>query len=70
MTQRPLHDLDEFTNKMSADDARMLVDLLKLAIANRTDRYGHGKQAVSRVLCALTKSYRQVSIGWTLCYCL
>ena len=39
----------------------MLVDLLKLAIAGRTDSKGRGKAAISRVLFALTKTYKQVS---------
>lgn len=55
------HDLRYFTCKLSADDARMLVDLLKLAIAGRTDSKGRGKAAISRVLFALTKTYKQVS---------
>ncbi|KAF6037593.1 HERC2 [Bugula neritina] len=60
-TAPTLIDLNEFTAKMSADDARMLVDLLKLAIANRADKEGYGTQSVSGVLCALTKAHPQVA---------
>jgi len=62
-TAPTLIDLNEFTAKMSADDARMLVDLLKLAIANRADKEGYGAQSVSGVLCALTKAHPQVKIS-------
>ncbi len=58
VTQSAAPDLDEFTQRLSADDARVLVDLLKLAVANRAgDR---GNQALSHVLTALGKSYPQV----------
>ena len=51
-------DLDDFTTSLSADDARVLVDLLKLAVAVRAgDR---GKEALSHVLTALGKTYPQV----------
>ena len=58
MTQAP--DLDEFTQKLSADDARVLVDLLKLAVANRSGE--RGREALSHVLTALGKTYPQVRI--------
>lgn len=57
MTAAP--DLDEFTTTLSADDARVLVDLLKLAVAGRAG--GKGQEALSYVLTALGKSYPQVS---------
>ena len=56
-------DLDDFTNKLTADDARVLVDLLKLAVAGRAGP--KGQEALSHVLTALAKNYPQVnnSIG-------
>ena len=56
MPQPP--DLDEFTKKLGADDARVLVDLLKLAVAGRAAPMG--KEALSSVLTALGKTYPQV----------
>ncbi|KAK2162853.1 hypothetical protein LSH36_90g02038 [Paralvinella palmiformis] len=52
-------DLDDFTNKLTADDARVLVDLLKLAVAGRAG--AKGQQALSHVLIALAKNYPQVA---------
>ncbi|XP_077868707.1 E3 ubiquitin-protein ligase HERC2-like [Saccoglossus kowalevskii] len=51
--------LDEFTSKLGSDDARVLVDLLKLAVADRAGP--HGKEALSSVLTALGKTYPQVA---------
>ncbi|XP_070553640.1 E3 ubiquitin-protein ligase HERC2-like isoform X2 [Ptychodera flava] len=51
--------LDEFTSKLTPDDARILVDLLKLAVADRAG--AHGKEALSSVLTALGKTYHQVA---------
>lgn len=51
--------LDEFTSRLSADDARVLVDLLKLAVAGRAGV--HGKKALSAVLTALGKAHPHVS---------
>lgn len=45
--------LDEFTSSLSEDDARMLVDLLKLAVANRV--CDAAKETISSVLIALGK---------------
>ena len=59
MTIQP-PDLDEFTRTLTADDARVLVDLLKLAVAGRAG--GGGKEALSQVLTALSKTYPQVFI--------
>ena len=53
-------DLDEFTQKLSADDARVLVDLLKLAVAGRAGE--KGREALSHVLTALGKTLPQVSL--------
>ncbi|KAK3100706.1 hypothetical protein FSP39_024049, partial [Pinctada imbricata] len=51
--------LDEFTNSLNAEDARMLVELLKLAVANRVgDR---GKDILSDILTCLGKAYPSVA---------
>ncbi|KAI8508669.1 E3 ubiquitin-protein ligase herc2, partial [Branchiostoma belcheri] len=55
----PVADLDEFTGKLSADDARVLVDLLKLAVAGRAGE--SGKEAISAVLTAMGKFNPQVA---------
>ncbi|KAK0097381.1 hypothetical protein PV326_002182 [Microctonus aethiopoides] len=46
--------LDEFTTTLTEDDARMLVDLLKLSVANRV--CDGSKETISSVLIALAKS--------------
>ena len=53
-------DLDDFTQKLSADDARVLVDLLKMAVAGRAGQ--SGRLALSHVLTALGKTYPQVHV--------
>ncbi|XP_074649618.1 E3 ubiquitin-protein ligase HERC2-like [Tubulanus polymorphus] len=53
-------DLDDFTRKLMADDARVLVDLLKLAVANRTVNIV-GKHVISDVLTAMGKTHAQVA---------
>ncbi|XP_020288916.1 E3 ubiquitin-protein ligase HERC2 isoform X1 [Pseudomyrmex gracilis] len=45
--------LDEFTSTLTEDDARVLVDLLKLAVANRV--CATAKETISSVLIALGK---------------
>ncbi|XP_015113813.1 E3 ubiquitin-protein ligase HERC2 [Diachasma alloeum] len=52
----PESGLDEFTSTITEDDARMLVDLLKLAVANRVCE--GAKETISSVLIALAKSPR------------
>ena len=52
--------LDDFTSKLTADDARVLVDLLKLAVAGRAGE--KGKDTLSDILTALGKAYPQVII--------
>ncbi|GIY42321.1 e3 ubiquitin-protein ligase HERC2, partial [Caerostris extrusa] len=47
-------DADEFTNLLSSDDARMLVDLLKLAVTGRMN--DKAKDIISTVLSNLSKS--------------
>ncbi|XP_011304625.1 E3 ubiquitin-protein ligase HERC2 [Fopius arisanus] len=46
--------LDEFTSTLTEDDARMLVDLLKLAVANRVCE--GARETISSILIALAKS--------------
>jgi len=52
--------LDEFTNNLSADDCRVLVDLLKLSVASRVGE--KGKETLSDILTCLGKPYPAVSI--------
>lgn len=51
-------ELDEFTLKLNADDARVLVDLLKLAVAGRAGCAG--RNTLAKVLIALANTYCQV----------
>ena len=53
--------LDEFTNKLTADDARVLVDLLKLSVAMRVGE--KGRETLSDVLTCLGKAYPSVSFS-------
>ncbi|XP_017887257.1 E3 ubiquitin-protein ligase HERC2 [Ceratina calcarata] len=50
--------LDDFTCTLTEEDARMLVDLLKLAVANRVCK--GAKETISSVLIALAKSNRSI----------
>ena len=52
-------DLDEFTRRLTPDDARVLVDLLKLAVATRAG--ADGCDALSHVLMALGQSWGAVA---------
>ncbi|KAL5011340.1 hypothetical protein ScPMuIL_009891 [Solemya velum] len=45
--------LDEFTVRLTADDSRVLVDLLKLSVASRVGE--NGRETLSRVLMCLGK---------------
>ncbi|XP_060607151.1 E3 ubiquitin-protein ligase HERC2-like isoform X1 [Ruditapes philippinarum] len=49
-----LSGLDEFTSRLSPDDSRVLVDLLKLSVAGRVGN--SGKETLSEVLTGLAKS--------------
>lgn len=60
-TNCPLPNLDEFTCKLQSDDARVLVDLLKLAVAQRAG--GMGQQGISDTLTAMAKAYPEVRRG-------
>ncbi|KAK6172413.1 hypothetical protein SNE40_016067 [Patella caerulea] len=51
--------LDDFTSKMTADDARVLVDLLKLAVAVRVGE--KGRETLSEQLNCLGKANQQVA---------
>lgn len=53
--------LDEFSSRLKPDDARVLVDLLKLAVAGRAG--DHGQRAVSDTLTAMAKAYSQVGVS-------
>ncbi|GFN81530.1 E3 ubiquitin-protein ligase herc2-like, partial [Plakobranchus ocellatus] len=50
--------LDEFTNRLNVEDARILVDLLKLSVARR---FTNGKKTLAYVLTALAKASPQVT---------
>ncbi|XP_050578084.1 E3 ubiquitin-protein ligase HERC2 [Bombus affinis] len=50
--------LDDFTCTLTEEDARMLVDLLKLAVANRICR--GAKETISSVLIALAKTNHSI----------
>lgn len=51
--------LDDYTNKLTADDARVLVDLLKLSVALRVGE--KGRETLSDILTCLGKAYPSVS---------
>lgn len=51
--------LDDFTCKLTADDARVLVDLLKLAVAGRSGP--RAKETLAQLLVTLGKSSYPVS---------
>lgn len=53
--------LDEFTGILGREDARLLVELLKLAVANRTGE--HGRDVLSRVLRALAQGRSEVCMN-------
>ena len=56
--------LDEFTGRLSADDSRVLVDLLKLAVADRVG--SGGRDTLASILTSLGKGNPNVSpvCGW------
>jgi len=51
--------LDDFTKLLTVEDARVMVDLLKLAVANRVGE--KGKETLGAVLTAMGKSNPEVS---------
>jgi len=60
-------DIDEFTSQLSADDARVLVDLLKLAVANRAGL--RATDTLSHLLTALARFNPAVRLDPALCLC-
>ena len=52
-------DLENFTRLLSVEDARVMVDLLKLAVAKRVGE--KGKETLAAVLTTLAKSNTEVS---------
>lgn len=50
-TVPPVPDLDHFSQMLTADDTRVLVELLELAVASRAGE--KGREALSHVLTAL-----------------
>lgn len=55
----PIQDLDDFTTKLTVDDARVLVDLLKLAVAGRAG--DKAREALATVLTSLAKVHSNIS---------
>ena len=51
--------LDEFTSRLTVEDARILVELLKLSVARR---FAGGKKTLAYVLTALARASPQVSM--------
>ena len=47
-------DLDDFTSRLSPDDSRVLVDLLKLSVANRVG--SNGRDSLSDILTCLARN--------------
>ncbi|XP_021378315.1 E3 ubiquitin-protein ligase HERC2-like isoform X2 [Mizuhopecten yessoensis] len=58
LTSFPLG-LDEFTNRLTADDCRVLVDLLKLSVGSRVGT--KGRETLSEILTCLGRAYPAVS---------
>ncbi len=56
-------ELEEFTHLLTVEDARVIVDLLKLAVAGRVGE--NGKETLSIVLNAMGKASPEVSIYCT-----
>ncbi len=50
--------LDDFTGLLSVEDTRVMVDLLKLAVANRVGE--KGRETLAAVLTALSKTKAEV----------
>ncbi|XP_023218340.1 E3 ubiquitin-protein ligase HERC2-like isoform X1 [Centruroides sculpturatus] len=57
-TGQPEPYLDDFTAKLTPDDARVLVDLLKLAVAGRAGE--KGKDTIASVLTAMGKANSEI----------
>ena len=55
-------DLISFTRLLTAEDARVMVDLLKLAVARRLGL--RGKETLAAVLTAMAKTNTEVHVEW------
>ena len=53
-------DLDNFTHLLTAEDARVMVDLLKLAVAKRVGE--RGKETMAAVLTTMAKTNKEVDV--------
>ena len=60
----PSAGLDDFTSLLTVEDARVLVDLLKLAVANRVGE--RGRETLGTVLTAMGKANPEVGMLWGL----
>ena len=61
----PVGGIDDFTINLAHDDARLLVELLKLAVADRAGE--NGKEVLSEVLRALAETKPEVSLKHSEC---
>ena len=52
-------DLDNFTHLLTVEDARVMVDLLKLAVAKRVGE--RGKETMAAVLTTMAKTNKEVN---------
>lgn len=57
--------LDEFTKLLTVEDARVMVDLLKLAVSGRVGE--RGKETLSAILMAMGKANPEVSVSVHYC---
>ena len=55
-------DMDNFTHLLTVEDARVMVDLLKLAVAKRVGE--RGRETMAAVLTAMAKTNKEVRTGW------
>ena len=54
-------DMDNFTHLLTVEDARVMVDLLKLAVAKRVGE--RGRETMAAVLTAMAKTNKEVREG-------
>lgn len=57
----PQNHLDEFTSKLTTDDARVIIDLLKLAVSNRCGAGTRAMDVISGVLLSISQTNAQVA---------
>ena len=55
-------DLEEFTSQLTVEDARVMVDLLKLAVSKRVGE--KGKETLSEILTAMGKANPEVPLSY------